>query len=147
MQKDDNCPITRSRLNHVTSSSFALLGEIMTLWTLMGNFLFVDPYIKWRVTQVCIYSLIKHHISPGTSCQLSYTLSVQLSQRNFVRDISEIMHQWECAIVRNWPITRLLGLIHRNRQGNVQTRTFEPNNESEDCWSAAHSYNFVIRVK
>ena len=36
---------------------------------------------------------------------------------------------------------------HRNRQGNVQTRTFEPTNESEDCWSAAHSYNFVIRVK
>ena len=26
-------------------------------------------------------------------------------------------------------------------------KTFEPTNESADCWSAAHSYNFIIRVK
>ena len=26
-------------------------------------------------------------------------------------------------------------------------RTFEPTNESADCWSAAHSYNFIIRIK
>ena len=37
--------------------------------------------------------------------------------------------------------------MHGNRQGNVQTRTFEPTNESGDCCSAAHSYNFNIRVK
>ena len=102
MQKDDNCPITRSRLNHVTSSLFALLGKIMTLWTLMGNFLFVDPYIKWRVTQVCIYSLIKHHISPGTSCQLSYTLSVQLSQRNCRKG-----YFWDHASMRTCNCERL----------------------------------------
>ena len=28
-----------------------------------------------------------------------------------------------------------------------QTRTFEPTNDSADCWSATHSYNFIIRVK
>ena len=38
-------------------------------------------------------------------------------------------------------------LYPRNRQGCVQMRTFEPNNESADCWSAAQSYNFIIRVK
>ena len=27
---------------------------------------------------------------------------------------------------------------HRNRQGNEQTRTFEPTNKSADYWSAAH---------
>ena len=40
-----------------------------------------------------------------------------------------------------------MGQYHRNGQGNEQTRTFEPTNESEDCWSAAHSYNFMIGVK
>ena len=39
------------------------------------------------------------------------------------------------------------GTVHRNRQGNVQTRTFEPTKESADYWSAAYSYNFIIRVK
>ena len=34
-----------------------------------------------------------------------------------------------------------------SRQGTEQTRTFEPTNESEDCWSTTHSYNFIIRVK
>ena len=33
-----------------------------------------------------------------------------------------------------------------SRQGTEQTRTFEPTNESTDYWSAAHSYNFIIRV-
>ena len=33
------------------------------------------------------------------------------------------------------------------RQGNEQTRTFEPTNESADWWPATHSYNFIIRVK
>ena len=45
----------------------------------------------------------------------------------------------------DWDVSSLS--THRNRQGNEQTRTFEPTNESEDCWSAAHSYNFIIRVK
>ena len=36
---------------------------------------------------------------------------------------------------------------HRIQQGNEQTRTFEPTNESADCWSAMHSYNFNFRVK
>ena len=35
----------------------------------------------------------------------------------------------------------------KSRQGNEQMRTFEPTNESVDCWSAMHSYNFIIRVK
>ena len=42
---------------------------------------------------------------------------------------------------------RLWLYIHRNRQGSVQTRTFEPTDKSTDCWSAAHGYNFIIRVK
>ena len=41
----------------------------------------------------------------------------------------------------------LCGFLHRNRQGNEQTRTFEPTNESAGFWSAANSYNFIIRVK
>ena len=41
----------------------------------------------------------------------------------------------------------LVCVLHRNRQGNEDTRTFEPTNESADCWSAAHRYNFNIRVK
>ena len=36
---------------------------------------------------------------------------------------------------------------HTNRQGTVQTRTFEPTNESADCWYTTHSYIFIIRVK
>ena len=36
---------------------------------------------------------------------------------------------------------------HRNRQGSVQMRAFEPTNESEDRWCATHGYNFIIRVK
>ena len=35
----------------------------------------------------------------------------------------------------------------KSKQGNEQTRTFEPTNESADCWLATHSYNFIIRVK
>ena len=35
----------------------------------------------------------------------------------------------------------------KSKQGNEQTRTFEPTNESADCWPATHSYNFIIRVK
>ena len=42
---------------------------------------------------------------------------------------------------------RVLGYNHRNRQGSVLMRTFEPTNEIADCWSATHSYNFIIRVK
>ena len=38
-------------------------------------------------------------------------------------------------------------LHHRNRQVNEHMRTFEPTNESADCWSAANCYNFIIRVK
>ena len=38
-------------------------------------------------------------------------------------------------------------LSTESRQGTKQTRTFDPTNESADCWSAAHSYNFIIRVK
>ena len=34
-----------------------------------------------------------------------------------------------------------------SRQGTEQTRTFDLTNESADCWSAAHSHNFNIRVK
>ena len=34
-----------------------------------------------------------------------------------------------------------------SRQGTEQTRTFDLDNESADCWSAAHSFNFIIRVK
>ena len=34
-----------------------------------------------------------------------------------------------------------------SRQGNEQTRTFDPANKSEDCLSAVHSYNFIIGVK
>ena len=38
--------------------------------------------------------------------------------------------------------------ITKSRQGNEQMRTFEPTNESANyCWSAMHSYNFIIRVK
>ena len=50
-------------------------------------------------------------------------------------------HEWfSCT-----PITQV---IHtESRQGNEQTRTFEPTNESADCRSAIHSYNFIIRVK
>ena len=44
-------------------------------------------------------------------------------------------------------ISTTLGHDHRNRQGSVQMRTFEPTNDSADCWSAMHSYNFLIRVK
>ena len=35
----------------------------------------------------------------------------------------------------------------KSKQGNEQTRTFEPTNESADCRPAIHSYNFIIRVK
>ena len=35
----------------------------------------------------------------------------------------------------------------KSKQGNEQMRTFEPTNESADCWPATHSYNFIIRVK
>ena len=28
----------------------------------------------------------------------------------------------------------------------MKRRTFEPTNERADFWSAAHSYNFIIRV-
>ena len=41
----------------------------------------------------------------------------------------------------------LCDLSHRNRKGSVKTRTFEPTNESADCWYATHSYIFIIRVK
>ena len=41
----------------------------------------------------------------------------------------------------------MLGKLHRNKQGSVQMKTFEPMNESADCWPAAHSFNFIIRVK
>ena len=36
---------------------------------------------------------------------------------------------------------------HRIQQGNEHTKIFEPTNESAVCWSATHSYNFIIRVK
>ena len=36
---------------------------------------------------------------------------------------------------------------HRNRQGSVQMRTFKPTNDSADCWSVAHSHNYIIKVK
>ena len=32
-------------------------------------------------------------------------------------------------------------------QKQTRTRTFEPTNESADCWSTAHINNFIIRVK
>ena len=35
----------------------------------------------------------------------------------------------------------------KSKQGNEQTRSFEPTNESADSWSAAHSYNFIIIVR
>ena len=38
-------------------------------------------------------------------------------------------------------------LSTKSKQGNEQTRTFEPTNESADCWPATHSYNFITRVK
>ena len=34
-----------------------------------------------------------------------------------------------------------------SRQGTEQTRTFDPTNNSADCWSAMHSCNIIIRVK
>ena len=45
------------------------------------------------------------------------------------------------------PLGRFQVKTKESRQGNEQTRTFEPTNESADCWSAAHSCNFIIRVK
>ena len=35
----------------------------------------------------------------------------------------------------------------KSKQGDEQTRSFEPTNEKADCWPATHSYNFIIRVK
>ena len=35
----------------------------------------------------------------------------------------------------------------KSKQGNEQTRTFEPTNESAGCQPVTHSYNFIIRVK
>ena len=34
-----------------------------------------------------------------------------------------------------------------SRHGTEQTRTFDPSNESADCWAAGHSYNLIIRVE
>ena len=39
------------------------------------------------------------------------------------------------------------GLCNEFRQGTEQMRTFDPTNESTDCWSAVHTYLFNIRVK
>ena len=35
----------------------------------------------------------------------------------------------------------------KSRQEIANSRTFDPTNKSADCWSAAHSYDFDIRVK
>ena len=37
--------------------------------------------------------------------------------------------------------------ITKSKQGNEQTRSFEPTNQSADYWPATHSYNFIISVK
>ena len=47
-------------------------------------------------------------------------------------------------IFGNWKVD---GKPTKSKQGNEQTRSFEPTNESADCWPAMHSYNFIIRVK
>ena len=38
-------------------------------------------------------------------------------------------------------------MLTESRQGNEQTRSFEPTNERADYWPATHSYDFIIRVK
>ena len=37
--------------------------------------------------------------------------------------------------------------LTESRKGTEKIRTFDPTNESADCWSPVQSYNFIIRVE
>ena len=51
---------------------------------------------------------------------------------------------WDLYTSQTWTYSEVV--ITESRQGIEQTRTFDPTNESADCWSAANSYNFINRV-
>ena len=53
----------------------------------------------------------------------------------------------DLTIQNNTRQVHVHSLYTKSKQGNEQTRTFEPTKESAVCWSATHSYNFIIRVR
>ena len=113
-------------------------GDILTINCQYPHYIKL-PKLRWQ------YNLISNLFVCTFGYQSNFHGRPQLNktrEKSTIRQADFLMVFMGCGLMK---ITLLKN--HRNRQGSVKTRTFEPTNEGTDFWSASHSYNFIIRVK